>query len=683
MSGIKVALLGTPIILRTKIQQLPDASGDTDDTLDVVTIPRRKSVALLAYLASDPRPHHRQTLALLLWPDARPSLSASYLRRDLSVLNRELGPGCLTISRESVTMPQAKTEVDVRRFRGLLKAAEHHGHRSGEICHDCIALLEDAVSLYHGDFMQGFSLSDSPIFDEWQLAEAENLRSDALSSIIKLAHGFSSLQEYTKAIDYARRWIQFAPEDESAYRELMYLFAKNGNPAAALQQYRNCRQILEQEFGRAPHETTDELFATIQSGGTLVAPAFMAVQPINISAANRAELTNDAPADKASTKGNLSATSNIFIARDEELTKLTTLLGNTPGCRLLTVMGPGGVGKTRLAMHAAKLTASQFRDGAYLVSLSAVTSGEQLAFGVASALSIRSSIDPKSHLLDYLRTRNLLLVLDGVEHLLQSSSSDPETAAATAQSLILDILASAPEVKILVTSSERLNLQEEWVSEIRGLTYPTPKESDEWIRMPPNQWGLEKYGAVELFVVSAQKVQPSFELNESNIAPVLKICQVLEGLPLGLELAASWVRSMSCHDIALELEKNSDLPVSPLQNLPDRHRSLHSLFERSWQLLEENERIVANKLAVFNGSFQRTAAEVIAGADLASLISLRDKSVLYFTDDDRHSMHSTLRKFALTRLAATPEAYQQTCDAHSDFYLAHLRSLPSATASSS
>ena len=372
-------------------------------------------------------------------------------------------------------------------------------------------------------------------------------------------------------------------------------------------------------------------------------------------------MTDDSLAGQAATQGNLSAATDIFVARNQELAELTRLLVDTPRCRLLTVMGPGGIGKTRLAIRAAKLSASSFNDGAYLVSLSGVTSGEQLTLGIASALSIRPIMDPESYLQNYLRSRNLLLVLDGIEHLLQSPQAS-ESAPSTAQSLILDILTAAPEVKILVTSSERLNLQEEWVSEIRGLTYPDIKESHELIRMPSNQWDLEKYGSVELFVASAQKVQPSFELNQSNIAAVLRICQTLEGLPLGLELAASWIRSMSCQEIAQQLEEKSDLPSSLLRNVPERHRSLQSLFERSWQLLEEDERIVASKLAVFNGSFQRAAAEMIAGADLTSLVSLRDKSVLYFTDRDRHSMHSTLRNFALTRLAATPDIYQQTSD---------------------
>ena len=227
MSGIKVTLFGTPRVLHTGTPKSPDSYNDTEGKLEVVTIPRRKSVALLAYLATDPRHHHRQTLALLLWPDADPLASAAYLRRDLAILNKALGPNHLIIDRESVMMSQhADTDFDVRRFRSLLQASNQHGHRSNEICHDCIALLEDAVSLYRGDFMEGFSLSDSAAFDEWQRSEAENLRSEALSSIIKLTRAFGNLRDFAKAIDYARRWTALAPDDESAHRELMYLYAE-------------------------------------------------------------------------------------------------------------------------------------------------------------------------------------------------------------------------------------------------------------------------------------------------------------------------------------------------------------------------------------------------------------------------------------------------------------------------
>lgn len=332
-----------------------------------------------------------------------------------------------------------------------------------------------------------------------------------------------------------------------------------------------------------------------------------------------------------------------FVGRAEELAEIHVRLSD-PACRLLTLLGPGGMGKTRLALEAASQIT--FPDGVYTVLLQPLASPELIVPVIADALqfSFLPGNEPKPQLIQYLNGKSLLLLLDNFEHLLAGTE------------LVSDILAQAPGVKILITSRERLHLLEEWVIPVHGLSLPEKL----------NPHSLEEYSAVQLFLQRARQVQAKFAL-DTNAPAVYAICQWVQGMPLGLELAASWLRAMSPAQIAAEIQTNLDFLASPLRNMPDRHRSMRAVFDHSWRLLTDQERLVMSKFTVFRGGFTVEAAVVVAAASPQMLASLIDKSLVQVGHNERYDLHPLVRQYAQDQ--RTPNDATQTAQRHSEYYL--------------
>jgi predicted ATPase/DNA-binding XRE family transcriptional regulator len=341
-----------------------------------------------------------------------------------------------------------------------------------------------------------------------------------------------------------------------------------------------------------------------------------------------------------------------LIGREAELAELARLLCD-PQCRLLTLVGTGGIGKTRLAIEVASRHQDPFPDGACFVSLASLNSSAFLVPAIADALGylFQGQVEPRTQLLNYLRAKRSLLVLDNVEHLLEGVE------------LFAELLECAPGVNLLVTSRERLNLQSEWVFEIQGLPVP-----------PTDQAGrAEEYSAAALFVQSARRAQAGFELGAEEQLWVVRICHMVEGIPLGIELAAAWVPVLTCREIAHEIERGMDFLATTMHDVPERQRSLRATFDHSWSLLSADEREVLCRLAVFQGGFEREAGEQVAGASLPSLLALASKSLMRRTEKGRYDLHEVVRQYALSHLADDPQREAVTRDRHSDFYLALLR----------
>ncbi len=339
---------------------------------------------------------------------------------------------------------------------------------------------------------------------------------------------------------------------------------------------------------------------------------------------------------------NLPPNPTPFLGRVDELAEITRLLSD-PTCRLLTLVGPGGIGKTRLAVAAAA-RAEAFPDGIVFAPLQPLGSADFIVPAIADALnfSFYGEQDPKTQLLTYIREKYLLLILDNFEHLLDGAD------------LLLEILAYAPAVRLLVTSRERLRLREEWVLNVRGLPFPED-----------NATALEDYTAVQLFVQQSRRV--GYAPVEADAASIARICRLVEGIPLAIELAAAWARVMPCAEIAREIESSLDILTTILRNLPDKHRSMRAVFEHSWKLLSEDEQAVFRKLAVFRGGFTREAAEQVACASLPALSLLVDKSLIRVNANGRYDLHELLRQFADEHLNRSVEG-NRTRDAHCAYY---------------
>lgn len=344
---------------------------------------------------------------------------------------------------------------------------------------------------------------------------------------------------------------------------------------------------------------------------------------------------------------NLPPQTTPLIGREEELAKIASLLEN-PSYRLLTLVGPGGIGKTRLALQTAADKIEGFSHGVYFIPLAPLSSAESLVSAMADSLRFPfySQEDPKIQLINYLREKEILLVTDNFEHLLAGVG------------LISEILEKAPQVKILATSRERLNLKEEQIIEIPGLSFPADKTTDQ----------IEEYGAVRLFLQSARRFSPSFTLQEADKPFIIRICRLVTGIPLAIELAAAWVKVLTSKEIAQEIEKNIDFLNTSLRDLPERHRNLRGVFEYSWKLLSEKEQEVFRKMSVFRGGFSREAAEKVTGVSLPLLSALIDKSLLRRTPSGRFEMHEVLRQYADEKLGEIPQEKEKVRNLHCAYY---------------
>ncbi|MGZ8693006.1 MAG: ATP-binding protein [Gaiellaceae bacterium] len=343
---------------------------------------------------------------------------------------------------------------------------------------------------------------------------------------------------------------------------------------------------------------------------------------------------------------NLPAPRTSFVGRAAELDEIDRLLGD-PDCRLLTLVGPGGAGKTRLALEAAARRIERYPHGVHFVPLVSVASPEFLAPAVAESIQFavdgaHSGFSAREQLLDYLGERSTLLVLDNFEHLVDGAD------------LVGEIIERAPNVELLTTSRERLNVQSEWVLDVHGLGLAENGNS----------------GALRLFVERAMQAEPGFSLDDDELVQARRICTLVEGLPLGIELAASWVSMLSCAEIADEIERNIDFLATSMRDVPERHRSLRAAFDQSWRLLSGEQQAVLARLSVLRGDYGREAASAIAEADLRLLSGLVSKSLVRRADFGRYEVHELLRQYSAEKLAAeSRDALAATRERHARYYV--------------
>jgi predicted ATPase/DNA-binding CsgD family transcriptional regulator/Flp pilus assembly protein TadD len=368
-------------------------------------------------------------------------------------------------------------------------------------------------------------------------------------------------------------------------------------------------------------------------------------------------------ADTARPPHNLPPQPTPFVGREAELAALADFLAD-PDTQLITITGPGGMGKTRLALATAEaqLNSRQqphpFAHGVCFVSLASVASTGEIVPTLAGALNFLffEGDEPKSQLLRFLRAKQMLLVLDNFEHLRAGAG------------LIEEMRQAAPAVKLLVTSRERLNLQAEQLFPLGGLAVPDVEVVGDGAALER----LAGYGAVQLFGQCARRVRPGFSLTADNQAHVVTVCRHVAGMPLGIVLAAAWMGGLTTAEIAAEMSRDWDFLAAEMADAPARQHSLRAAFNHSWRLLSQREQKVFAQLSVFRGSFSRPAAKAVTGAALRDLQALLNKSLIYRTPAGRYQVHELLRQYAAQQLAQTPEEEMGVRDRHSAYYCAFL-----------
>jgi len=608
--SLTLRLLGTPQVTRAGVPVTGFISA--------------KAQGLLYYLAVTGRPHTREALAGLFWSDMPEVQAGKNLRNALSNLRSLAGQNLLITRQEVVFDRSSPYWLDVEAFLATL----------GDAATRDLGALHRAVELYQGDFLDGFYVGDALAFEEWVLGRRSLLKGHVLQALHTLVTRHLEREEYAAGIDYANSLLAIEPWREETHRHLMILLARSRQRSAALAQYETCRRVLARELQVEPMPETTLLYEHIRA---VVAPP----------------------------PHNLPPQPTAFVGRQAELAEVARFLNN-PGAQLLTLVGPGGIGKTRLALQAAARCVepeaqyeAHFADGVFVVPLAPGLPGvadapPSLIAAMADALnfSFQGPVHPQAQLLAYLREKHMLLVLDNFEHLVAEARQ------------LGDILRLAPGIKLLVTSRVRLNLQEEWLLEVTGLDYPASADGQPAEERRP----LEAYSAIALFVQQARRMRPGFALDAASEPAVVRICQLAEGVPLAIELAASWLRVLSGPEILAELEHGLDFLTSSLQNIPARHRSLRAVFEHSWALLSPVEQALFRRLSAFRGGFRREAAAAVVGASLPLLAGLADKSLVRRNADGRYEVHELLRQYADEHLRADPAEFAQVHDQHCHYY---------------
>ena len=616
MSKIKISFLG-PLTVEVQGELVAGLSS-------------AKIRALLAYLVVERQPHARGALGELLWPDRPDGYAVQNLRQSLSRLKRALqkagAPDCIIATRKTLAFnPEVDAWLDVDVFNEALDAVSTHAHRKLERCSACMVRLLEAAAIYRGDFL-GDLLSNSPPFEEWATFQRERLHGRLLEVLSYLSAHHIWLEDYQSAYGYAQRQVAMEPWLEGGQRQMMRALVGMGRRTEALRVFEAFRHTLADGLGVAPSTETTELYEAIKHEEIMTPPA-----------AGLMDAESLAPLPVH----NLPRQLTPFVGRDKELKELHKRLDRET-CALLTILGPGGIGKTRLAIEVARGRLQRHQDGVWFVPLATVNDAALLPSTIATHLNLPLSGtgDPATQLADHLHAKDMLLVLDNVEQL--NDNLD----------LVLDLLKVAHDVQILVTSRTALNFQVEWLYEVSGLAYPEGAETDGSLPAP------------ELFVKVAQRRNQTFD-PVTEWAAIIRICQLVEGMPLALELAGARVPRADCSQIATDIARNLDTLATEMRDVPLRQRSLRAAFTFSWDLLGTEDQKMLPRLSRFSGSFSSEAARAVASAGAGDLERLMDSSFLWQVENGRYQMHEVLRQYADEMLG---EERTAVFTRHADYY---------------
>lgn len=592
--------------------------------------------ALLAYLLlNSDRVHTRAALAELLWPDQPARQSRQNLRQTISRMRRDLCLDALDDPFEgdyhTVRLDASRFAVDALHFGALLESCKAHRHRSVERCPTCADQLRQAVALYRGEFLTGLGVDESPIFEDWLLIQRELFHRQAVDALQTLIAYHRHLEDHTAVRGFAEQLIRLEPYQESAYVHFIEALALLGEREAALTHYDRCLAMLTDELGVAPGERLSHLYTQLKQFS----------EPVALMK----EMQRQLP--PLSRRHHFPQFLVPFFGRQKEIAQIGARLAD-PHCRILTIIGPGGIGKSRLLTEAAHhINPLNYPDGLYFVPLAPISDLEGMIRAIADAIAIPlqgGSI--QSQLLLGLAPLRLLLVLDNFEHLMD------------AVPLVLEILEKAPGVSCLVSSRHPLQLQAEWLLPLNGLDYPAEANDPQ----------IAQYSAVAFFLDRARRMRPDFDPSPADYAAILEICRLVSGMPLAITMAASWLSAHDCATLAAQIGKNLDFFAVPLRDLPSRHQSMRATFEVSWRLLPPSAQQALAHLSIFHDTFSHDAMQAVTPSSTLDLSQLVSHSLVTRVTADRYTLHELVRQFAAEKLDALGQT-ETVRRAHTSYYL--------------
>ncbi len=628
----------------------------------------QKAAALLAWLALRLGPQPRERIIDEFWPDMDLAAGRNNLNTALSGLRRVLEPpgvvkgAALTATHAAVGLNPAVVTTDVAEFERLLDRAEGAAGQA-----ERADLLARAVALYRGEFQAGN-------YQDWAVREAERLAARHVGALDRLADVLEALGRHTDSVEATQRRLDADPYAEEAHVGLIRRHVLAGQTAAANEARRKFEQFFEKEFGTGPSPVSRRAIEAVFEGAAAGAapPKPPARSPMPILFPPEMLTTEEAGRKAVSPSAALPFWLSRFIGREAEMARLAGLLARSketaaehrpdrPVFRLVTLTGPGGAGKTRLAAEFSRLAAERFGHWCAFVPLADLVSPEQIPAQIVHALRLPAApvTAPLEQALAFFQSRDrpesppMLLVLDNLEHLLD------EEHGGYAAEVVHRLLTQTVGLSVLCTSRRLLGLQGERLLPLGPLPVPDAPQGTlnaETLRQ------LSLVPSVRLYVDRAQAARADFGLTPTNAPAVAALCRALEGSPLALELAASWVRLLPPRKMWERLAQGLALPEGRNTDLPERHRSLWAVLEWSWRLLTPTQRLLLARLSVFRGGWNLEAAEIVCGEPdaLERLADLVEASLVMVVEQDdaetRYLVLETVRAFGGRKLAEMGEA---------------------------
>ncbi len=613
--------------------------GQLSAETDGVTLTRfrtQKTAALLAYLACHPeRSHPREELIAMLWPDAEPEAGRHSLSQALTSLRHQLEPpgvlaGAVVVGdRQTVRLNPEAFSSDVATFEEHVAAAARAADPADRREH-----LERAAQVYGGELLPGF-------YEDWVLARRDRYASQMLDLLRALAAESAERERLDLAIDYARRAVEVDPLCEEAHADLMTFYAATGRASSVIRQYAELERILRRELDVEPSDETRRLLAELRSkpvDATTTATRRRGERRVLEESDPAASAPDpEAPAPRVAAGGRLPLQITRFFGRANEISRLSKMLVDERD-RIVTLTGPGGTGKTRLAIEAAAQVAPEFDDAVWFVPLADMDDAGRVVDAIREAIGASAGDQPAfDRVVAELGTRPSLLVLDNLEQLL------PEAAG-----IVRSLVSAAPGLACLVTSRRVLGVSGEHEVVVEPLAAPSLVSGDTLKR-------LSHYESVQLFVDRARAVRPDFQITRHNALLIAEMCRRLEGIPLAIELAAARAHVLTIAQMLERLDERLDGLATRRSDAPARHRTLRAAVEWSDRLLSPEPRRMFAMLSVFRGGWSLESAEAVCGerSALELLSELRESSLIVAEEragEMRFRMLETLREYAEEQL---------------------------------